>query len=134
MTLRYLLDTNIISALVRQPQGPVTRRIAEIGEGAICTNIIVAAELRFGAVKKGSARLSSQLEIILGALSILPLEAPVDAAYARIRADLEAGGQPIGANDLLIAAHAVTLGLALITDNEREFSRVPGLVCENWLR
>lgn len=134
MTLRYLLDTNIISALVRNPQGPVTARVAEVGEGALCTSIIVAAELRFGAVKKGSARLSAQLEIILGALPILSLEAPVDATYAQIRASLEAGGQPIGANDLLIAAHAVTLGLALVTDNEREFGKVPGLVWENWLR
>ena len=134
MTFSYLLDTNILSALVRQPQGPVTARIAEVGEGAICTSIIVAGELRFGAVKKGSERLSTQLETILGALPILPLEAPADTAYAKIRAALEATGQPIGANDLLIAAHAFTLGLILVTDNEREFGRVAGLACENWLR
>ncbi len=132
--MRYLLDTNIVSDLVRNPRGRVTRRIREVGEAAVCTSIIVAAELRFGAAKSGSSRLGSQLDAVLGALEVLPFEAPGDAVYGRLRARLEQAGRPIGGNDLLIAAHAVALGLAIVTGNEREFGRVDGLVCENWLR
>jgi len=130
----YLLDTNIVSDLVRNPQGRVTQRIREIGEAQVCTSIIVAAELRFGAEKKGSARLTAQLETILGALQVLPFEAPAEAAYGLIRARLERIGQVIGGNDMLIAAHAVTLGSTVVTDNMDEFSRVQDLRCENWLR
>ena len=130
--MRYLLDTNIVADLVRNPQGRVAERIREVGEMNVCTSIIVAAELRYGATKKGSPRLSAQLEAVLGALDVLPFEA--DAAYGRLRARLERAGQPIGANDLLIAAHAVALGHALITANQREFARIKDLPCENWLR
>jgi tRNA(fMet)-specific endonuclease VapC len=100
----------------------------------VCTSIVVAAELRYGAAKKGSARLTAQLEAVLQALPVLAFEAPADATYGRLRAELEKAGQPIGGNDLLIAAHAMTLGQTLVTDNEREFARVTGLRCENWLR
>ena len=130
---RYLLDTNILSHLVKEPSGVVARRIAVIGEDKVCTSLIVACELRFGAVKKGSAKLSSQLEAILSALEILPLEEPVDRHYADIRNQLHLIGQPIGHNDLLIAAHARSLGMIMVTHNEREFSRVPELIVENWL-
>jgi tRNA(fMet)-specific endonuclease VapC len=105
-----------------------------LGESQICTSIIVATELRYGAAEKASARLSAQLEAVLRVLSVLPLELPVDATYARIRSELEREGRPIGGNDLLIAAHTVTLGHTLVTDNEGEFGRVRGLRCENWLR
>jgi tRNA(fMet)-specific endonuclease VapC len=132
--VRYLLDTNIVSALVRDPHGPVTQRIRAIGETNVCTSIIVAAELRYGANKKGSTRLSSQLELILGALDIAPFEAPADTVYGQVRTQLEQTGQPIGGNDLLIAAHALALGCTVVTDNQREFERVAGLVVENWLR
>ena len=101
---------------------------------AVCTSIVVAAELRYGAAKKGSARLTAQLEAVLQALPVVPLESFSDATYGRLRARLEKDGQPIGGNDLLIAAHAVTLGHTLVTDNEREFARVTDLKCENWLR
>jgi tRNA(fMet)-specific endonuclease VapC len=132
--VRYLLDTNILSALVRQPHGPVARRIAHCGEGNICTSIIVAAELRYGAAKKNSLRLTQQLEAILAAMEVLPLESPVDAIYGELRSRLERAGESIGANDLLIAAQALALGHTLVTDNEREFSRIGDLRCENWLR
>lgn len=97
--IRYLLDTNILSDLVRNPQGRVVARIDEIGEAAICTSIVVAVELRFGAAKKGSARLTRQLESILSAIDIQPFDAPADEAYARLRTRLEALGTPIGSND-----------------------------------
>jgi tRNA(fMet)-specific endonuclease VapC len=131
--LRYLLDTNIISDLVRHPAGIVRDRIAEAGEESVCVNIVVAAELRFGAAKRKSKRLSRQIEAILSALPVLALESPVDVHYAEIRATLEAAGNSIGPNDLLIAAHARALGLTLVTHNLAEFSRVPGLSVEDWL-
>jgi tRNA(fMet)-specific endonuclease VapC len=132
--MRYLLDTNIVSDLVRNPQGKIAEQIFRVGESKVCTSIIAAAELRYGAEKKQSPRLSAQLEAVLGALDILPFEKPADASYGTIRAQLERAGKPIGANDLLIAAHVLTLGYTLVTDNEKEFSRVRHLPLENWLR
>lgn len=131
--MAYLLDTNVVSDLVRRPQGPVTRRIAAVGEAQVCTSVIVAAELRYGAETRGSSRLTAQLEAVLGALDVLAFEAPADAVYGRLRAELEQAGRPIGGNDLLIAAQAVVLGHTVVTDNAREFARVDGLRCENWL-
>ena len=130
---RYLLDTNILSDLVRNPAGRIAQRIETVSEEAVCTSLIVSAELRFGAFKKGSKRLLSQLEAVLSALDILPLEMPVDERYAGLRLALERAGTPIGGNDMLIAAHALALDLTVVTANEREFSRVPGLAVENWL-
>lgn len=132
--MRYLLDTNIVSDLVRNPQGRIAQHIRAVGEGHICTSIIVAAELRYGAVKRCSPRLSAQLDAVLGALEILPFEAPADATYGLLRARLEQAGQPIGGNDLLIAAQAHASGYVIVTDNAREFARIDGLRCENWLR
>ena len=131
---RYLLDTNILSDLVRNPSGRIADRIAEIGDRQICTSVIVAAELRYGAAKKGSRQLTRQVAIVLGSLDILGLEAPADVTYGELRARLEQAGNLIGPYDLLIAAHALSLGLTLVSDNEREFSRVHGLRVENWLR
>jgi tRNA(fMet)-specific endonuclease VapC len=132
--MRYLLDTNIVSDLVRNPQGKVAARIARVGEESVCTSIIVAAELRYGAARKGSTRLLAQLLTVLDAFEILPFEAPAEITYGELRARLEANGQPIGGNDMLIAAHAISLGHTIVTDNEREFSRVDGLNLENWIR
>jgi tRNA(fMet)-specific endonuclease VapC len=132
--MRYLLDTNVVSDLVRNPQGRVADRIRKVGEASVCTSIIVAAELRYGAAKKGSPRLTAQLEAVLGALDVQPFEAPADLAYGRIRAELEQAGRSIGGNDLLIAAQAIALGCTIVTGNEGEFSRIGGLHHENWLR
>lgn len=133
MNYQYLLDTNIVSDLVRHPQGLVFHRIAAVGENCICTSIIVVCELRFGAAKSGSLRLVQQIEHILEVLPILSLEPPVDKHYAAIRTHLEQAGTPISPNDLLIAAHALVLNLTLVTANVREFGRVPALRVENWL-
>lgn len=130
---RYLLDTNIVSDLVRQPQGAVAQRIAVAGEAWVCTSVIVACELQFGAAKKGSPQLTAQLRLVLGALPILPLHPEAAGHYGGIRAALERSGCPIGPHDMLIAAHARALDLVLVTDNTREFERVPGLQIENWL-
>jgi tRNA(fMet)-specific endonuclease VapC len=130
----YLLDTNIISDLVRHPQGVIAQRIAKEGEKSICTSIVVAGELRYGASKRGSRRLTAQLELILSAIEILPLEEPADRRYGELRSHLEEKGQIIGPNDMLIAAHALALDSVIVTNNVREFSRVPGLAVENWLK
>lgn len=130
---RYLLDTNVLSDLVRHPQGKVAQMIAARGEAAVCTSIIVAAELRFGAAKRNAPRLTQQVESILAAMAVLPLDAPADRAYAQLRLALEQSGQPIGPNDMLIAAHALANGCILVSANVGEFSRVAGLTVENWL-
>lgn len=129
----YLLDTNIISDLIRNPSGTAARHIEQIQAKNIFTSIIVAAELRYGCAKKGSPKLSEKVESLLATIPVLPLETPVDTEYGRIRAELEATGQTIGMNDLLIAAQAYTLNLTLVTDNLREFSRIRDLKVENWL-
>jgi len=133
-SLKYLLDTNILSDLVRNPQGEVATRIAKAGEKTVCTSIIVAAELRYGAVKSNSEKLAERVDLILSALEILPLDSPSDHRYASLRYHLTRQGTPIGPNDLLIAAHALATNLTVVTANVREFSRVPGLNVENWLQ
>ncbi len=130
---RYLLDTNILSDLIRNPQGRAAKRIAKAGEDNVCTSIIVAAELRYGCVRSGSRRLIEAVEELLSEIDILPFDAPADATYGIIRTALEASGKPIGGNDLLIAAHAQAIAAAVVTANEGEFKRVRGLKVENWL-
>ena len=133
MSLRYLLDTNIISDLVRCPRGHVASRIAEVGEDSVCTSIVVAAELRYGAEKSESKQLSERVDLLLSALEVLALEPPADRRYAELRSHLTRQGTPIGPNDLLIAAHALAADLTLVTANTREFERVPSLRVDNWL-
>ena len=130
---RYMLDTNIISDLVKNPQGRAARRIAKVGEDNICTSIIVAAELRYGCAKSGSKRLLKSVEDLLDEIPVLPFDVPADAEYGGVRSALEAAGRPIGSNDLLIAAHACALGVTIVTANTEEFKRVRGLSVENWL-
>jgi tRNA(fMet)-specific endonuclease VapC len=130
----FLLDTNIVSDLMRNPGGRVAERIAQIGDQAVCSSIVVVAEIRSGIAKSRSRRLASRLAAILPGIEVFPFEAPADETYGALRAELERTGGPIGANDMLIAAQALSLGLTLVTDNEREFARVSGLKVENWLR
>jgi tRNA(fMet)-specific endonuclease VapC len=132
--MRFLLDTNIVSDLMRNPRGRVAARVAEVAEDSVCTSIIVAAELRYGAAKKGSADLSRRVEVVLETFDVIALKPPVDVIYAELRARLEKAGRPVGANDLFVAAHALALGCTLVTGNEREFSSVRDLPLENWLR
>src|SRR5215218_3910125 len=131
--VRYLLDTNILSDLLRNPAGRAARRLAGVGEAVVCTSIVVACELRYGAAKKGSPQLSERVEILLQSLEVLPLDKEADRHYAGTRSHLDRLGRPIGPNDLLIAAHALALDLTLVTDNVEEFARVANLSVENWL-
>ncbi|WVT77964.1 type II toxin-antitoxin system VapC family toxin (plasmid) [Sinorhizobium chiapasense] len=133
MSSLFMLDTNIVSELARNPRGQVAERIAEVGPDAICVSIITAAELRYGCAKKGSPKLLAQIEAILGSILVLALDVPADTKYGDIRTELEAKGKPIGPNDLLIAAHACAAEAVLVTANTGEFMRIPNLRVENWL-
>lgn len=129
---RFLLDTNTISDLIRNPVGRVFIRLAQIDPAAICTSAIVASELRYGAKLKASARLSRKVEEILLRLTVLPFESPSDERYAEVRSTLERRGEQLSANNLFIAAHALAINSVLVTD-DRAFDRVVGLSLENWL-
>ena len=130
---RYMLDTNIISDLIKNPQGKAAKRITKVGEDNICTSIIVAAELRYGCARKGSKRLLKAVEDLLSEMTILPFDVPADTEYGEIRSNLEAAGLPIGGNDLLIAAHAKATSTTVVTANTGEFKRVAGVKVENWI-
>ena len=132
--LTYLLDTNILSDLIKQPDGNAARKITALeNEDMYCTSIIVACKLRYGAHKKASPALTTKVNQLLETIAVLPLKQNVELHYAMLRVALEHAGTPIGGNDLLIAAQALALGLVLVTGNVKEFSRVPELIVENWL-
>ncbi len=133
MTL-YLLDTNAVSSLADDPKGPIARQIRKVGADAVATSIIVNGEIEYGLNLKQSSRLREQMKQVLSVLPILPLEQPADQRYGALRAELRRKGTPIGPNDMLIAAHALSLDAILVTANVGEFSRVSGLKVENWLQ
>ncbi|MBR8835702.1 MAG: type II toxin-antitoxin system VapC family toxin [Stigonema ocellatum SAG 48.90 = DSM 106950] len=134
MFYSYLLDTNILSDFVKHPTGRIFSQIQDVGEEKICTSIIVACELRFGAEKSNSFQLKQRIDLALGMIPVLPLTPDIDHDYATIRTHMERQGTPIGSNDLLIAVQAFTLNLTVVTANIREFSRVANLKVENWLK
>jgi tRNA(fMet)-specific endonuclease VapC len=131
---RYMLDTNILSALIKRTSSPLAERVSMLDSEEFCTSIVVACELRYGVVKKGSQSLTTRVNQLLACIDILPLNTEVEDHYAAIRVALEKVGPPIGHNDLFIAAHARSLDLIVVTDNVSEFSRVSGLAVENWLK
>lgn len=128
----WMLDTNVLSDLIRDPRGIIGSRVAAEPAAAICTSIVVACELRFGAVRKGSAVLIERVDQLLERIDVLPLDADVDRHYAELRTTLERSGTPIGSHDLFIAAHARCMDITLVTRNLREFARVPGLRVVDW--
>jgi tRNA(fMet)-specific endonuclease VapC len=99
----------------------------------VCTSIVVACELRYGALRRGSPTLTRKVDELLDSLLVLPFDAEADRHYADIRTTLEQAGRLIGANDLFIAAHARAQGATLVTHNMCEFERVAGLKLEDWL-
>ena len=129
---RYLLDTNILSDLIRNPQGRAAQRVGEVGARAVCTSIIVAAELRFGAEKLGSSRFRGAVEAWLSGFQLLDWPLAATHHYARLRRQLETRGTPVGNLDLMIAAHALAEDSVVITNNAREFHRIPGVAVEEW--
>ena len=131
----YLLDTDVFSAIARDLQPKLAARVAVAGPGALAVSIITEGEVRYG-IAHGAlpARLAARIEALLAQLPCLPLPRTAVHHYATLRAHLRQQGTPIGPNDLWIAAHALAEGLTLVSGNEREFRRVPGLQVENWLR
>jgi tRNA(fMet)-specific endonuclease VapC len=129
----FMLDTNIVSAIVRDPRGKVFERLIEVGEENAFISIITHGEIWYGVKKNGSEELSRKVSAVTRRLQVVPLNLPTDQRYADVRLALRQGNN-IGPNDVWIAAHALALDAVLVTDNEREFSRVPGLKLENWLR
>ena len=132
--MKYLLDANIISNLVRFPTGVVFEQLNKIGYENVFTSIIVTAGIKFGVEKNGSRELALKVNAVLSRIPVASFEAPADEFYAKTRAHLEKLRNTIGPNDLLIASHALAIGAIIVTNNEREFARVPGLKVENWLR
>jgi tRNA(fMet)-specific endonuclease VapC len=130
--MRRTLDTNICSYILRRHPVAMIERFAGLDRAQLWLSAVVAAELRFGAVKLGSVRFAAAVETWLTGFDVRPW--PVDATrqYANIRYALERAGQPIGGMDLMIAAHALAEDTVLVTNNAREFMRVPGLAVEEW--
>jgi tRNA(fMet)-specific endonuclease VapC len=139
MTKRYLLDTNIISALMQDPRGPCAARVRAVPDDALCTSEIVRGELHYGIERKRevspekAAILTSRFDRVFSRLVVCSIDSDASSWYGRVRALLEQAGTPIGANDLWIASHARALDCVMVTDNVSEFERVPNLVVENWL-
>lgn len=130
--ITHLLDTNICIYVINARPAGVLARFRQQRLGDIGISSITAAELAFGVAKSGSARNREALEMFLAPLEVAPFDAGAIWHYAATRADLERRGQPIGALDTMIAAHALALGAILVTNNTREFARVQDLRLENW--
>jgi tRNA(fMet)-specific endonuclease VapC len=128
-----LLDTNICIYIINEKPPAVLKRFQRYRLGDIGLCSVVAAELAFGVAKSGSPRNRQALEMFLAPLTILPFDHPAAWAYGDLRADLERRGTPIGSLDTMIAAHALSLQARLITNNTREFAKVPGLQLEDWV-
>ena len=127
-----LLDTNICIYIINAKPPAVLARFRQYRMGDIGLCSVVAAELAFGVAKSESARNRQALQMFLAPLTIMPFDAAAVWIYGDLRADLERRGTPIGSLDTMIAAHALSLGMTLVTNNVREFSRVTGLVVEDW--
>jgi tRNA(fMet)-specific endonuclease VapC len=129
--MAYLLDTNALSHAIRYPKGDVARQMARRGTG-LKTSTIVAAELQFGVAKNFTQNLSNDVHEILRRLEILPFDEPASYEYAHVRSELERKGTLIGSLDMLIAAHARSQDLQLVTHNTKEFQQVPNLKVTDW--
>lgn len=132
--MKYLLDTNVCIYLIKQQPMAVIDRFQKIAPGEIVISTVTVAELAYGIEKsQHKERNRSALELFLAPLEMVDFDYKAAQQYGILRAHLEKRGQPIGAYDLMIAAHALSLGLVLVTNNEREFGRVPNLRVENWV-
>lgn len=131
--MTWLLDTNMVSDLMRHPHGVVARRLTSVTGDQVITSVVVACEISFGLARRSSPRLEERWRRLRDVIPVVALGDDVVAAYRGARAALERVGTPISPNDLLLAAHALALDAVVVTDNVREFARVPGLRVENWL-
>jgi tRNA(fMet)-specific endonuclease VapC len=126
------LDTNICSYILRRHPVDMIERFALLDRRTLWLSVVVAAELRFGAAKLSSPRFQSAIEAWLAGFDVRPWPLAATHHYASIRAALERSGRPIGGMDLMIAAHAMAEDSVVVTNNAREFHRVPGLAVEEW--
>lgn len=129
----YLLDTNICVYAIRKRPEPVFRRLSAVGEQDVAISVVTAFELEVGALRAHGTHYSEAVRLFIAELSVLSLDDSARTAYGQLRTDLERHGAVIGAYDMLIAAHALTLNATLVTNNEGEFKRVKGLKIENWV-
>lgn len=135
MAASYLLDSNIVIAAIKGEPPRLLNRLAGMATNRLCLSSLVEAELLYGAEKsRHGTQARAALDSVTAGMEPLPFDAGDARAYGRLRAALERKGASIGPMNLLIAAQAVVRDLVLVTDNLREFRRVPGLRCENWLR
>jgi tRNA(fMet)-specific endonuclease VapC len=133
MFCRYLLDTNICIYIRRQKPQSILDRFAQLKPGEAAISIVTYGELHYGAQKsQHSIRAMRELQDLMTALPVLPMPIEAGRSYGEIRAVLEKRGESIGGNDLWIAAHAKSMGMIIVTNDEREFRRVPDLIIENW--
>ena len=130
--MRRTLDTNICSYILRRHPASMIERFAALDREALWLSAIVAAELRFGAAKLGVPRFQAAVEAWLAGFDVRPWPLEATQHYAQIRAALERTGTPIGGMDLMMAAHALAEDSVIVTNNAREFHRVPGLAVEEW--
>lgn len=130
--ISYMLDTNICIYIINARPPAVLARFRKEHLGSIGISSVTAAELAFGVAKSGSARNHEALEMFMATLEIMPFDASTIWHYGELRAELERRGQPIGALDTMIAAHALAANTILVTNNTREFVRVPALRLQNW--
>jgi tRNA(fMet)-specific endonuclease VapC len=128
-----MLDTNICIYIINKRPSKVIDRFKTFSPEEVCLSSVTAAELSFGVEKSGSIRSKKFLEMFLAPLKILPFDEECIWVYGKLRAQLEKKGQTIGPLDTMIAAHALALNVLLVTNNQKEFSRVPGLKIENWV-
>jgi tRNA(fMet)-specific endonuclease VapC len=129
----WTLDTNICSYILRKHSSQVIERFERLETCEVFLSALVVAELRYGAAKLGSDKFAGYLEDWLRLFDLRPWPVAASPLYASLRCDLERQGRPIGNMDLLIATHALAEGAVLVTNNQREFGRVPGLRLENWM-
>jgi tRNA(fMet)-specific endonuclease VapC len=134
MALRYLLDTNTVSFHIRRSSAALQRRLGAVPAATVALSVVTEMEIRYGLARNPGLRIAPLVEAFLGGITILPLTSHVTRPYAAVRAELESKGTPIGPLDLMIASHALALGVTLVTSDLREFRRVPGLRCEDWSR
>jgi tRNA(fMet)-specific endonuclease VapC len=127
----FMLDTDISSYIIKRRPATLVAKFKQNAE-ALSVSVMTAAELRFGAEKAGRPGLTELVEEYLKRITILDWTSEVTVPYGRIRAELERAGKPMGSMDLLIASHAVSQGMTLVTNNLRHFSNVPGLKVEVW--
>jgi len=131
--MRFMLDTNTCVDVIRRRNDRVLRRMQRLRPGDLCVSSVTLSELEYGAAKSSDPQRNRlALAEFMTPVSVLPYDDAAAPAYGRVRAELERAGTPIGPLDTMIAAQALSLGLILVTDNEREFRRVSGLKVQNW--